>query len=111
MAQLVGEHRHRGVGVLDREDTAEAAALARALELDEVDALDGAQQPAAAGRRLQQPQRVAGRVVRDAMRVDGADVLDAEDVDEELGQFEDALYPVSRAGSATQDADGDTTVS
>src|SRR5512132_854482 len=28
------------------------------------------------------------------MRVGGADVLDAEDVDEELGQFEDALHPV-----------------
>ena len=53
---------------------------------------------------------MAGRVVRDAMRVDGADVLDTEDVDEELGQFEDALYPVSPR-CATQDADGDTTVS
>jgi hypothetical protein len=28
------------------------------------------------------------------MRIGGADVLDAEDVDEELGQFEDALHPV-----------------
>ena len=45
------------------------------------------------------------------MRVGGADVLDAEDVDEELGQFEDALRPRARAGRATQDADGDTTVS
>jgi hypothetical protein len=49
-------------------------------------------------------------VVRDAKRVGGADVLDAEDVDEELGQFEDALYTVPRR-CATQDADGDTTVS
>ena len=56
-ADLVAEHRDRGVGVLDREDTAEAAALARALELDEVDALDGAQQPERAVADLQQPQR------------------------------------------------------
>ena len=94
VAQLVGEHRHRGVGVLDREDTTEATALARVLELDEVDALDGPQQPQRAVPDLQQPQRVTGRVVGDTVRVDGADVLDPEDVDQELGQLEDPLHAV-----------------
>ena len=51
VAQLVGEHRHRGVGVLDRERAAEAAALLRVLELDEVDALRPRAAAAAAGRR------------------------------------------------------------
>ena len=91
VAQLVGEHRHRGVGVLDRERAAEAAALARALELDEVDALRRRAAAAAAGRRLAAAAasgRSGGSVTRCGN--DGADVLDAEAVDEELGQLEDA---------------------
>ena len=44
-AHLVGEHGHRGVGVLHGEGAAEAAALARLGQLDQVDAADGPQQP------------------------------------------------------------------
>ena len=86
-AQLVGEHRHRGVGVLDRERAAEAAALARPVELDQVDPAHGAQQPLGPVADVQRAQRVAGRVQRHAVRERGADVLDAEHVDRELGQL------------------------
>src|SRR6478735_6218759 len=44
-AHLVGEHRGRGVGVLDRERPAEAAARVRGGQLDEVDAADRPEQP------------------------------------------------------------------
>ena len=36
VAHLVGQHRRRGVGVLDRERAAEAAALVRGRQLDQV---------------------------------------------------------------------------
>ena len=48
---LVGEHRGRGVGVLDRERAAEAAARVGGGQLDEVDAAHRAQQLQRAGRR------------------------------------------------------------
>jgi hypothetical protein len=91
VAQLVGEHRHRRVGVLDRERPAEPAALLGLLDLDEVDALDRAQQPQRAVADLKQPQRMAGRVVGDAVRERGADILDLEHVDEELRQLAHAV--------------------
>ena len=69
VADLVGEHRHRRVGVLDRERPAEAAALARAVELDEVDPADVAQQPLGVGDR---PARLL-RAVR------GIDLVELED--------------------------------
>ena len=86
-AQLVGQHRHRGVGVLDRERAAEAAALAARA------ARPGRSAHARSSRSggsptPQQPQRVARRVVGDAVREARADVLDAEHVDDELGQLE-----------------------
>ena len=48
---LVGAHRHRGVGVLDREGAAEAAALLRGRQVDQLDAPDRLAAAAAAGRR------------------------------------------------------------
>ena len=74
VAHLVGEHRGRGVGVLDRERAAEAAALVGAGQLDQVEAAHRAQQPQRPVAHPQQPQRVAGRVVGDPVRVVGADV-------------------------------------
>ena len=71
---LSAEHRHRRVGVLDRERPAEAAALVRVLELHEVDPAHRRQQPPRPVADVQQPQRVAGRVQRHAVRERGADV-------------------------------------
>ena len=88
-AQLVAEHRHRRVGVLDRERAAEAAALHAVPELDEVDAAHGAQQPLGPVADPERAHGVAGRVQRDAVRERGADVLDAEHVHEELRQLVD----------------------
>ena len=87
VAHLVGEHRRRGVGVLDRERAAEAAARVGAGQLDQVDAAHGAQQPQRLVADAQHPQRVAGRVVGDPVRVVRADVGHAEHVDEQLGQL------------------------
>ena len=82
-------------------------------ELDEVDPAHRAQQPQRPVADPQQPQRVAGRVVGHAVRERGADVLDAELVDQELGQLEHARPAARRRvlahGSATHEADGDTT--
>ena len=113
-AQLVGEHRHRGVGVLDRERAAEAAALLGLGQLDEVDPAHGPQQPPRPVADVQQPQRVAGRVQRDPVRERGADVDHAELVDQELGQLEQPAGDArrgARARSPTHDADGETTAS
>ena len=51
VGDLVGEHRRRGVGVLDREGAAEAAALVGPGQLDQVDALAPRAAAAAACRR------------------------------------------------------------
>jgi hypothetical protein len=44
-AQLVAEHGHRGVGVLDCERAAEAAALVGPRQLDQVDPAHRPQEP------------------------------------------------------------------
>ena len=87
VGHLVGEHRGRGVGVLDGEGAAEAAALVGAGQLDQLQPADGAQQLQRPVADPQQPQRVAGRVVGDPVRVVGADVGHPEDVDQELRQL------------------------
>ena len=89
-AQLVVEHGQRDVGVLDREGAAEAAALLRVGQLDEVDVAHRAQQAQRLVPHPQRAQRVAGRVVGDAVRERGPHVLDAELVHEELGKLEHA---------------------
>ena len=87
VAQLVGEHRHRRVGVLDREGAAEAAALQRLVHVHQVDPAHGAQQPLGPVADVQRPHRMARRVQRDPVRERGADVLHPEHVDEELAQL------------------------
>ena len=87
VAGLVGDHRHRGVGVLDREGAAEAAALLGPRQLDEVEAAHRLQQPCGPVADAQHPQRVAGRVVGHAVREVRADVGHPEHVDEELRQL------------------------
>ena len=81
VAHLVGQHRRGGVGVLDRERAAEAAAHVGVGQLDQLQPGHVAQQPQRPVADPQHPQRVAGRVVGDPVRVVGADVLDAEHVD------------------------------
>ena len=73
--QLVREHRHRRVGVLDREGAAEAAALLglRRARRGRCPAT-ASQQPPRPVADLQQPQRVARRVQRHAVRERRADV-------------------------------------
>jgi hypothetical protein len=88
--QLVGQHRRRRVGVLDREGAAEAAALLGGRQLDEVDAAHRAQEPDRRVAHLEQPQRVARRVIGHAVMEGRADVLHPEAPDEELGELEDA---------------------
>ena len=101
---LVGQHRGRGVGVLDREGAAEPAARVGRRQLDQVEPAHRAQQPQRLVADAQQPQRVAGRVVGHPMRVRRADVLDAEHVDEQLGQLErlrrNGFGPLGRARSS-----------
>ena len=87
--RLVGAHRHRGVGVLDREGAAEAAALLRGRQVGEPDPADRLQQPARPVADAEHPQRVAGRVVGHPVREVGADVGHAEHVDEELAELVD----------------------
>ena len=88
--QLVGQHRRRRVGVLDREGAAEAAALLGGRQLDEVEAAHRAQQPHRRVADLQQPQRVARRVVGHAVVERRADVLHPQPPDQELRQLEHA---------------------
>ena len=67
--QLVGQHRRRRVGVLDREGPAEAAALlARPAARRGRCPRTARSSRSGASPTLQQPQRVAGRVVGDAVR-------------------------------------------
>ena len=94
--QLVGQHRRRRVGVLDREGAAEAAALLGVRQLDEVDAAHRAQQPQRRVADLQQPQRVARRVVGHAVRERRADVLDPQPPDEELATARTRAAPSAR---------------
>ena len=90
VTDLVGQHRHRRVSVLDREGAAEAAALGRGGQLDQVDAAHRAQQPQRRVADLEQPQRVTGGMVGHPVGVIRADVLHAEHVDQELRQLVDA---------------------
>ena len=89
VAGLVGAHRHGGVGVLEREGAAEAAALVGARELQQGEPADLLEQPPRPVADPEHPQRVAGRVVGDRVRVVGADVGHAEHVDEELRELVD----------------------
>ena len=114
VVDLVEAHRHRRVGVLDRERAAEPAAGLGARQVDERQAVDRGQQPRRPIAHAEQPGRVAGRVERDGVREARADVGHAEDVDEELGQLvapagatvatrsgRPASSPCSAASSAT----------
>ena len=89
VAQLVAEHRHRGVRVLDRERAAEAAALARLVQSTR--SIPRTARSSRAGRSPtpQRADRVARRVQRDPVRERRPDVLDAEHVDDELRQLVD----------------------
>ncbi len=68
-------HRQRGVGVLDRERAAEAAALVGARQRAQLKAAHRAQQPQRPVAEPQRAQGVAGRVVGDRVRELGADVV------------------------------------
>ena len=89
-ADLVREHGHRRIGVLDGERAAEAAALVGVLELDQVDPPDLAEQPLGRIADPEHPLRVAGRVERHPVGEIGADVVDPELVDEERRELEHA---------------------
>ena len=129
-ADLVAEHGHRRVGVLDGERAAEPAALLGPGQLDQVDPPDRPQQPQRGVADAEHPQRVAGRVIRHPVRVIGADVLDPQLVDEELRELEHPAATAARPRSAspgspassaacgyisrtipTHEADGETTTS
>ena len=86
-AQLVGEHGHRDVGVLDGEGAAEAAALRGLGQLDQVDAAYRPQQPHRRVAHAQLTQRMAGRVPGHPVGVVRPHVLYAELSGEELGQL------------------------
>ena len=92
-AQLVAEHRHRGVGVLDRERAAEAAAfLARRGSSTRSIPRTARSSRSGASPTGSSAERVAGRVVGHAVRVIGADILDAQLLDQELRQLEHARH-------------------
>ena len=71
-AHLVGQHRRRGVGVLDREGAPEAAAALGLGQLDEVDPAHVAQQGQRRVADREHPQRVAAGVVGHAVGEVGA---------------------------------------
>ena len=89
-SNLVREDRRRRVGVLDGERPAEAAALGRVGQVDELEPPHGAQEPVRRVADPQHPQRMAGRVVGDPVRKRGADVLEPEPADEQLAQLQHA---------------------
>ena len=91
VAALVGEHRQRGVGVLDGERAAEAAALLGLGQVDQLKAPHRAQQAERRVADLRDALRVAGGMAGHAVREGGADVLHAQAPHEELGELEDAL--------------------
>src|SRR4051794_33932520 len=83
---LVGDHRSTDAGIADRERAAEAAALVEALERDQLQLTDMAQQP----ERLvgdAEAAEMAGHVIRRPGRVAGADVFLSQDADQELGEL------------------------
>jgi hypothetical protein len=87
---LVVEDRARGLGVLQGKRAAEAAALVRVGEIDQVDV---PHRPKQAQRPLAEPEhaeRVTGRVVRHASLERRSDVDDARRPHEELRQLEHA---------------------
>jgi len=90
---LVGEHRARGIGVLDRERTAEAATLIGVGELDQLEVAHVPEQALWSVADPRHAKRVARRVVRNPCRERRPDVVDAELRDEELRQLEDVLQP------------------
>ena len=103
VVDLVVAHRHRRVGVLDRERPAEPAALVGALERHQGQAVDLGQQPLRAVPDPEQPDRVAGRVEHDPVREARPDVGHAQHVDQELGQLVD---PRARARRPAPEASG-----
>ena len=86
VGDLVREHRGGGLGVLHGEGAAETAADLGVGQVDEGQALDGAQEAVGAVADLGDTQRVAGRVVGDGVGEVGAHVLQAENVGDQLGQ-------------------------
>ena len=95
VGDLVREHRGGGLGVLHGEGAAETTADLCVGQVDEGEALDGAQEAVGAVADLGDTQRVAGRVVGDRVGEVGAHVLEAQNVGDELGEvvgvFSDAL--------------------
>nr|BFE82286.1 hypothetical protein GCM10020093_048870 [Planobispora longispora] len=89
VVHLVGAHGGGDGRVLDGEGAAEAAALLRARERDQLQAPDAPQQPGGAVAEMEPAQGVAGRVVDHPVREGGADVGHPEDVDQELRQVVD----------------------
>jgi L-rhamnose isomerase / sugar isomerase len=87
-SHLVAEDRRGGLGILDGERPAEAAAFAAARKIDEVEAADGVEQSPRRVADTQDPQRMARRVVGHPMRVGSADVVQPEALDEELAQLQ-----------------------
>ena len=88
-AELVAEHGHRRVGVLDGERPAEAAALLGPGQLDQVDPPDRPQSRSGASptRSIRSEWQVGWYVTR--CGIIRPDVLDAQLVDEELRKLED----------------------
>ena len=86
VGDLVREHRRGGFGVLHGEGATETAADLGVGQVDEGQALDGAQEAVGAIADLGDTQRVAGRVVGDGVGEVGAHILQAENVGDEFGQ-------------------------
>ena len=72
--ELVGQHRGGDVGIPDREQPSEAAALGRVAEGPELEAAHGAQQGLGPVTESKRPERVARGVVRHGSRMAGAHV-------------------------------------
>ena len=84
---LVGEHRSRDLGILQRERPSEAAADVGIGQRHVVDAPDGGNEPRGGVAYACHPQGMARGVIRDPVREIGADVDHSEHVDEQFGKI------------------------
>ncbi len=86
---LVREHRQQGIGVLDGEGAAEAAALGGLRQHQQFEPAHVREQPLGPVADARDPLRVARRVQGDTPRVRRGDVLHDEPANEELGEIEE----------------------
>src|SRR5579871_2187074 len=98
--QLVGQHRAGQMRELDREQSAEAAALGAVTQLEDAYAVDRAQKRARLVDNLKLAQQMARSVISDRTLVARADVLDAQHVHQEIRELADPR--ANRLGARAQ---------